>query len=763
MTTRFLILLFLLSTTVYAQRGVRFTPESGVHKDLNEIRIDLPTDGNIYFTDNGEQPTIKSKRLSTSSLKITRNTSFRFLYINKEGDEKHFSKTYIVDRKHDLPILSIITEPSKLFDEETGIYSKGCCADSEKPFKGANFWNNWEKKVIISYVNENNEQVIDQSAGIQMFGGFSLAMPQKSFGLYAREKYGVNKFNYPFFENRPFKKYNNLVLRNAGSDMQGAHIRDAFATTLVGSTGLLVQAYRPVAVYINGVYWGKYNLREKINEHFIKQHTGYNKDSLIIMRHEKSVQYGSSKDYVEFWNRLKELDLSKKEDLEYVDSKIDIDNYLLYNICEVYTGNADAGGNIRYYRHTSDTSKWRWIFYDVDHRMNIFSTKARHKNSVSHFTTEHEREWPHPNWSTFLIRKLLENDSIKNRYIIQFSDLINTVFRADNAKFILDSLKNDVANEIIYHKKRWSITDNIYEFSFNKLYNYIERRPQILQNQLKKRFMLGDLVKVKVINSEGGVVRLNTLLVNDSFHGSYYINTRIQVEAKPDFGYTFDGWKNSETKGKLIDIILKDSMTFTPIFKKRNVSKFKGIIIINEIDAEQDSIKDTDYVELANIGDEVVDLKGWIISDGPHNYRVKESIQLYPGEYFVFTEKKDVLRRTYAIENSVGGLGFGISKKGEIVTIYDEDSLIVDRVSTTNWKSEAKKMNWSRVSQSCNDELYNSWVQERPTPGSKNRYCSELEKKKNKSTDIRYWLFIVGGVLSLLGLAFILFIFKRTN
>ncbi len=763
MTTRIFILLIFLSTAVNAQKEIIFSPESGVHKNLDKISIDVPSNGKIYYTDNGDKPTLKSKILSSSTLKIAQNTSFRFLYISDKGGETEFSKTYIIDKDHDLPVLSIITDQSSLFDQDTGIYVKGCCAEKEKPFKGANFWKDWEREAVISYVNENNEQVIDQKAGIQMFGGFSLAMPQKSFGLYARKKYGAHKFNYSFFKNRPFKKYNNLVLRNAGSDMQGAHIRDAFATTLVGSTGLLVQAYRPVAVYINGKYWGKYNLREKINKHFINQHYGYDTDSLIIMRHEKSVQYGSSKDYVEFWNRLKGLDLSNKRDLDYVDSKIDIANYLLYNACEVYTGNADAGGNIRYYRHTSDTAKWRWIFYDVDHSMNIFSTKAHLKNSVSHFTTEHEREWPHPNWSTLLIRKLLENDSIKNSYIVQFSDLINTVFRAENAKLVLDSLKSDVANEVNYHKKRWGITNYIYDFSFNKLYDFITRRPELLQSQLKQRFDLGDLVKVKINNTKGGVVRLNTLLVQDSFEGLYFTNTQIQVEAKPDFGYTFVGWKLNETKGKFVDILLQDSITFTPIFRKRKASKLKGSIIINEIDAEQDSTYDTDYIELANIGNEAVDLKGWIISDGSHNYSVKESLLLNPGGYFVFTEKKDVFERMYSIENCKGELGFGISKKGEIVTIYDKDSLIVDRVSTIYWKKELKKLNWSRVSQSCNDELYNSWVQEIPTPGSKNRYCSDLEKERRKSVDIKNWLFIVGGALMLLGLGVSLFIFKRKN
>src|SRR5690554_7474240 len=76
-------------------------------------------------------------------------------------------------------------------------------------------------------------------------------------------------FNILYFRNCLFTNTKIFVLRNAGGDMQGAHIRDAYSTQLTKESGVAFQEYRPVVVYINGKYWGIYSLREKINEHFI--------------------------------------------------------------------------------------------------------------------------------------------------------------------------------------------------------------------------------------------------------------------------------------------------------------------------------------------------------------------------------------------------------------------------------------------------------------------------------------------------------------
>tara|TARA_B100000508_G_scaffold141092_1_gene146444 strand:+ start:109945 stop:112941 length:2997 start_codon:yes stop_codon:yes gene_type:complete len=753
------LIIFLLSTiAVRAQQSVRFSPDAGVHYNLKEVTVQVPENSKVFYSMHGEKPTIRSTRLKSDRIKLQGNTAIRFLEIDPDGNESRYSKTYIIDKKHDIPVFSIIIDPDYLFDRNNGMYMIGpSCTEYEEPYTGANFMKDIERDSRIGFINENNEQVIDQVSGLKMFGGFSLGMPQKSFALYARKKYGNNRFEYPFFKDRPFKEYKNLVLRNAGSDMQGAHIRDAFATTLVKPTGLLVQSYRPVAVYINGQYWGKYNLREKINEHFIKQHFGYDKDSLIIMRHEKRPQYGSTRDYRTFLNRLRKLDLSKAEDLAYVDSKIDIKNYLLYNACEVYTGNADAGGNIRYYKHTSDTAKWRWIFYDVDHSMNIFTDDAYLKNSVKHFTTENPRDWPHPNWSTFLMRKLLENDSIKELYIQQFSDLLNTTFKTENALQVLDDLKDQVEQESVYHKDRWGVSDRIYEYSFDKIYTHIKHRPELLFDQLKDRFDLEERIEVEVLTSKGGKVKLNNLTITNKFKGEYFKGLPLTVEAIPDFDYRFVGWRRLEKKSLKFELVPQESIVLIPVFEKREGSQFVNQVVINEIDAEQDKAFDTDYIELLSTSDRTLDISNWIIADDENYFVLPNNLFLESGAYLVITQDSMRYQKRYKNHNFIGGLSFGINKKGERIRLYDADSMLVDQVSTKKWKHERQNMNWARVTGNCEDEYFNNWIMERPTPGDQNGFCGELYANNERNKKISFWLLISGSIIGGIGLVIIIF------
>lgn len=755
MTLRLLIFSLLLTTVCYSQPLLEFYPESGIHPGLDEISVRVNDDSKVYYTTNGSKPGAQDKQLKSGILSIRRTTAYRFLIIT-DNDTIEQTKTYIVDKSHNLPVFSIITDSTYLFDPVSGMYMKGLHASKTEPYHGANYWKNWERSAHIAFINEENKQVIDQKAGLQMFGGFSMAMPQKSFALYARNEYGNNRFEYPFFDNRPFKEYKDLVLRNAGGDMQGAHIRDAYAASLIESTGLLVQAYRPVAVYINGIYWGKYNLREKINEHFINQHYDYDTDSLIIMRHEKLGQHGSTIDYVRFWNKLPYLNLSRKKDLDYVKSKIDIDNYLLYNTCEIYTGNADAGGNIRYFKHVGDTAKWRWIFYDVDHSMNIFEKYAHRKNSVEHFTTKNPQDWPHPNWSTFLIRKLLENDSIKNIYIQRFCDQLNTTFQPERALDILDSISKEVEEEMIFHRERWNVKENIYRFSLRKLYSHVQQRPALLFKQLQDRFNLAGTVEVEVNPSKGGSVYLNSIDIHKPFIGNYFARIPLQIQAKPFFDYEFIGWKGLKHAKSRVDTALITDISITPIFRKRKLSNKKNTVFITEIDAEQGDKYDSDLIEIYNAGDVDLSIGGWILSDDQHMYRIPKNTLLKSKKYLIIAEDSAKLRDSFH-SSIVSGLTFGIDKKGEILKLYDIDSCLVDQVNTSYWKHEKRGLNWSRISVDTKDDYFDLWVQELPSPGKENSYIKEMVSNREERKELQFWLILSGIIFALLGISVFLF------
>lgn len=743
-------------------------PFGGIHPDLKEVKAEISEGLKVYYTLDGTPATRYSSRLNSRTITLRGNTVFRFLVIEENGDKHHFSQSYFTNRKHSIPVLSIVTDPDHFFDSLTGIYEKGCCADTINPYMGANFWKKWEKPIHIEYYNEKGEQVLNQACGVRIFGGYSKAMPQKSLALFARKKYGDNRFRYPVFTNRDLKKYKNIILRNAGGDMLGAHIRDVYATQLVKETGLLIQEYQPAAVYINGQYWGKYNLREKINEHFIKAHFGYPKDSFIIMRHNADHQHGPPGDYRKFIRELHKLDLTNSEDLSYVDKKMDILNYLTYNICEVYTGNGDAGGNIRYYKSMRDTAKWRWVFYDLDIGMNINGTHEYKNNSLVDFTTRKDEIWPNPPWSTFIIRKLFENDSIKELYINRFLDLLNTTFKAERGINLINHLTDEVKEEIPYHRKRWRITEERYDKSVNDIRVFAEKRPGVLFEHLKERFDLDDTYFLKIEWSEQdnkkGRIKLNTLSIKAAFEGHYFKNIPIYLKATPRYDYEFIGWEGINKKEAYTKVNnQKDTLIIKPIFKKREYSSLRGKIVISEIDASQMN-NEKDWVEIYNLTDSILDISGFQLRDeiDDHVYILPNETLLDGKEHLILAQDIDAFCEQYDCDSIkvVGSFQFGFGKKSDKVRLYDNLGMLVDKVNLKKLEEEKEGYNWTKKDYRIVKFFSENWVQETPSPSRISQYYSSLLRQEERDKRNRLIFFYTGigtGTLAMI-LFFVYFV-----
>ena len=110
-----------------------------------------------------------------------------------------------------------------------------------------------------------------------------------------------------------------------------------------------VQAYRPSIVYINGRYC-IYNLREKLTRHYIAENFGLDKDSIDLIEHKRDVKSGTRRQYDRMLAYMRGHDLSNTDHFLFVDSLMDIENFMLFQIMEIYIDNQDAGGNIKFWR-----------------------------------------------------------------------------------------------------------------------------------------------------------------------------------------------------------------------------------------------------------------------------------------------------------------------------------------------------------------------------------------------------------------------------
>ncbi len=740
-----------------------FSLRGGIYADAQSMTIDTSGGVKVFYTLSGSRPSTYSTKYDGRVFTLDKPTVIRALFYQNGSKIGESTQSYIIGRTFNMAVVSIAVDTADFFSYTRGIYVKGCCADSVPPYQGANFWKGWEREVNIEFYEPDNTLGFNQDAACRIFGGFSKGLPMKSLAIISKKKYGHKKFKYKIFPNKKIKKFNSFVLRNSGGDFNNTHFRDALLTDLTEPIDMDIQAYRPCVVYINGQYWGIHNVREKINEHYLDDNHGVNKDSVDLLKHRGDVQNGSSKEYKKLLKFLSDNSFESNEMIEKLDSIMDIDNYIDYNITEIYVDNGDAGGNIRYWKEQKPGKRWRWILFDLDLSFGIGSSTAYKENTLHQMTTLSNEKWPNPAWSTFIIRKLLENDSIQTVYINRFADHLNTIFSEENVNFKLDSIYNLIKDEMPYHAERWNTSIEKWNIRVDRMREFGNKRPYYLRTFIMEKFNLNDTVKVSVgaYDKKMGKVKLNSLKLKKKFEGWYFTGVPITIKAKPKMGYEFVKWEGIEDTNPKLTLTLTDSLSITPIFKKLPASKSSGIIFINEVSVKQDTFTPSeDWIELANISSEQHDLSGWYITTrDKEKFKLPEGSTIGAHGFLVVCKRKEDFQKVYNLSEDLlvqEDMGFGFGGKKDHIKLWDDTKNPVD-----SFKYKIKKDfpiikdSVPRNLERLNPKLDEWQVSAVVTPGVQNDGFKGIPKKKSsQEIELNPW-WVIGGLGGVLLLIFV--------
>ena len=139
-------------------------------------------------------------------------------------------------------------------------------------------------------------------------------------------------------------------------------------------------------------------------------------------------------------------------------------------------------------------------------------------------TTLSDEKWPNPQWSTFIIRKLLENDSLKSEYIFRFTNYLNTIYSERTVGKTIDSIYNLIAEEMAMHRKRWGGRMSTWERNVQRLRDFANKRPTHLRSHLQQVFSLGDTIQIEIDPPGEGVKRIifNNMKIQQPFKGTYF-------------------------------------------------------------------------------------------------------------------------------------------------------------------------------------------------------------------------------------------------
>lgn len=496
--------------------------------------------------------------------------------------------------RYDKPVVSITVDADEFFGAERGIYVRGNDENWEK--SGVE----WERLVHVELFETDGKRVISQDAGARIHGGASRDFATKTLRLYARDEYGGDShFEHQVFPDAPYTRYKRLLLRPGGNDAGRAIIHDGYNQTLVSHMRFETLAYRPAVVFINGEYWGLKNLRERYDKHYVARVFEVDPDNIDFLTHRNGAEEGDNLHYRAMITYVEQNDLAQPAHYAEVQRRMDTENFMDYQIAEIFLNNTDwPGNNIDFWRlrvpYSPDApyghdGRWRWMLFDTDFGFGLYYSSVhgdRHNeyhNTLAFATATNGPNWPNPPWSTLLLRSLLRNADFRSEFINRFADQLNTAFQPRRCLALLDELWPQTWTGWNPEEQPGSITNNRFEHTmrwpglypswgpysgWSGIRSYSLNRAGAVFGHLQSHFGLGSKVEMTFDCNGGGKLGINTIVIDEDtlgiadpeqpypWKGAYFSGVPITVTAYPVPGYRFERWL--ELPGELSPTVVID-------------------------------------------------------------------------------------------------------------------------------------------------------------------------------------------------------------
>jgi hypothetical protein len=544
----------LLPNPVFSQAG-------GIFKSPVKLTFSLPDDvpstvglSHIHYTLDNSEPAIHSPVYS-NELTISKTTVVKAKFIHPDYlTNRSQAHSYIITSNNwTLPVVSVSLDTTYLWDDEFGIYCRG---NGKYGLTGngidykANWNNDWRRPANFEYFPVENEgAALNQLGELRIAGGWSRANAQKSFIIYGHKRFGVKRFVYDLFSEKPNQEIKSFMIRNSGNDFWFTHFRDAAIQLFFGGkVDVDYQAYQPAVFYLNGRYWGIQNLRERSTEDFVlANYATENVD--MIENWWGELKAGDKTD----WNKLMtELRKSSSQiDYQWLMEQIDINEFINFMILQTYVSNTDFqnGNNMVMWKPKTTGGKWRFILKDTDQGLGIWDmNKPDHNALILNLTGEED--------SKKLVKALMTQATFKKEFYSRFAIYMGDILHYNSTSQVIDSIQALIEPEMNNHILRWRNEVwwrdlNSWKNEVNQMKSWCNQRNTHVYTQLKNYFQLGTVMKMtmETANNLSGtpVVSINeTPLQKPKFDGSYFQKETIKLRFEENEPIPY-GWEITST------------------------------------------------------------------------------------------------------------------------------------------------------------------------------------------------------------------------
>ena len=569
----------------------------------------------IRYTTDGSVP-VNTSTLYTGPIAINATTMLRARAFSIELTSFTASATFFINVNHTVPVVSIA-------GAGTGSLASLLAGNANLNPQG------------FFELFEENGTFVDKGEGeFNKHGNDSWAYPQRGLDFIMKDQFGYNgDIDHQIFPNKTRDEFQRIILKPGASDNYpfengGAHIRDAFVHTLSQKAGLKMdeRTWRPCVLYLNGQYWGVYEIREKVDDHdFTNYYADQDEYNLQYLKTWGGTwqEYGAPNALTD-WNALRNYiasnNMGNAANFTYVDGQLNWESLVDYFVINSYIVNQDwLNWNTSWWRGLNplgDKKRWRYTLWDMDASFGHYINYTGVPDVTANADPCNVENLPNPGGQghTDILQKLInENPIVEQYYITRYIDLVNTYFSCTYMNQLLDSMLTEIIPEMPGHVARWGGTMAGWNNNVQDLKDFIDARCLALEQGLIDCYTLSGpyAVTFNVSPPLAGEIKVNsswapTYPWNTEYFGG--ISTNVIAKANP--GFVFDRW--TYTTGPMSLAITEDTNGIN-IMGPENIT---AVFIVDNPDLDGDGITNSDETTIYGTDPNNPDSDGDGINDG---------------------------------------------------------------------------------------------------------------------------------------------------
>ena len=246
-------------------------------------------------------------------------------------------------------------------------------------------------------------------------------------------------------------------------------------------------------LFIDGEYWGPMLLEKPVSCATIADCYGVAEDNVVLIKSDEvkmdehfcEMAESELSDWRELQDFIRNNDMSKLDNYEYVCSKMDVEDFAQYAAIEIYIGNAGwhINNNSACWRTLKKEKgneyadgRWRFCLFDVNWSF----------EPDSEVYAQIDKEWDFYQ----MVKRLCKNEDFRKLYLGEINNMEQT-FETSIVSLIIDEWSNVMEEPIRCHFKRFGIqndADEVIEKEKKKIISYCINRPDEIDGFNEKLF-----------------------------------------------------------------------------------------------------------------------------------------------------------------------------------------------------------------------------------------------------------------------------------